>query len=497
MSTFRSQLRDKPRHSSAAQSPNMGGARKGGAGGKGSWGKPGDELKYVYDRLDKDDPMYDPMDAEDDSYLLVAVDPEPEPAARRKFAASLEEFARFKKALGEAVEEWFDSDDLPELLKNLEEIDMIVFHQEIPSVIVRRAITKGSDKFADKVDGLLMYLHKNGVVTPQQMEQSFRHLFDRLPDMVLDEPKAFEQLKRYVKLATTGEYLDQVVADNLVTGAKAMSDKEVVKRVKAEVKAALLEYYESEDLSEFARIIGEQKAPHFHHEWVKQAVSTSLDRSDRERELVSVMLASLAHNTLQAVEIEKGFQILLGRVEDLAVDVPKVLQYLSCFLARAIVDEALPPAFLARVSVVKGDMGYEIVQQTESLLKTSHAHVRLAKVWGTRRSVVEMKKAVRDLIKEYFNSSDASEAARCVKELPASFYHEVVKRVVMLSLDRKDSEADLAIALLTTLSGNGTISAQQLRLGLARIEAELDDRVLDSPNAKNVFARFVKALKNE
>lgn len=42
---------------------------------------------------------------------------------------------------------------------------------------------------------------------------------------------------------------------------------------------------------------------------------------------------------------------MLSRVEDLVLDVPEVLRLLSCFLARSITDEALPPSFLLRLDL--------------------------------------------------------------------------------------------------------------------------------------------------
>jgi hypothetical protein len=40
------------------------------------------------------------------------------------------------------------------------------------------------------------------------------------------------------------------------------------------------------------------------------------------------------------------------RVEDLYLDVRDVLHLLACFLARAVVDECVPPAFLLRQDLV-------------------------------------------------------------------------------------------------------------------------------------------------
>ena len=54
-------------------------------------------------------------------------------------------------------------------------------------------------------------------------------------------------------------------------------------------------------------------------------------------------------NFLKREEIEKGLSVLLSRVEDIYLDVPDVLHLLASFIARAVVDEVISPAFLSRL----------------------------------------------------------------------------------------------------------------------------------------------------
>lgn len=42
-----------------------------------------------------------------------------------------------------------------------------------------------------------------------------------------------------------------------------------------------------------------------------------------------------------------GFQTLLDDLDDLALDTPEAYEYLGKFIARAIADDCLPPAFVA------------------------------------------------------------------------------------------------------------------------------------------------------
>ena len=70
----------------------------------------------------------------------------------------------------------------------------------------------------------------------------------------------------------------------------------------------------------------------------------------------------------------------------------------GCFLARAIVDEVLPPAFISeRNNTHPGD---EVTEKAVSLLSREHCTARLEKVWGPGdgRPVSELKEVVDQLL---------------------------------------------------------------------------------------------------
>ncbi len=92
-------------------------------------------------------------------------------------------------------------------------------------------------------------------------------------------------------------------------------------------------------------------------------------------------MASVAGDAIGADQVVKAFEILLQRVEDLYLDVRNVLHLLACFLARAVVDEAVPPAFLLRQDLAVSDMGYRVVKEASELLKGKGVAKRLENVW--------------------------------------------------------------------------------------------------------------------
>ena len=71
----------------------------------------------------------------------------------------------------------------------------------------------------------------------------------------------------------------------------------------------------------------------------------------------------------------------------------------GCFLARAVVDEVLAPAFLSdRNNSHPGDC---VVEKAVSLLSREHCTARLEKIWGPGdgRPVAELKDAIDQLLK--------------------------------------------------------------------------------------------------
>ena len=71
-------------------------------------------------------------------------------------------------------------------------------------------------------------------------------------------------------------------------------------------------------------------------------------------------------------------------------------------MARAIVDEVLPPAFISNRN--NSHPGDEVVDKAVSLLSREHCTARLEKVWGPGdgRPVAELKEVINQLVEVRF-----------------------------------------------------------------------------------------------
>lgn len=180
----------------------------------------------------------------------------------------------------------------------------------------------------------------------------------------------------------------------------------------------------------------------------------------------------------------------------------------SSFLARAVVDEVLPPAFLSEQNNNRpGDI---VIEKALGLLNREHCTARLEKVWGPGdgRPVEELKIDMDQLLQEYLLSRELDEAARCVRELEAPhFHHELVKRGVFVAMEldgvktdddpHANANIDAMAALFGFLVQNLIVSEYQVRKGIDRLHKILPDIMLDVPSAPKLLNAFEKLAQEQ
>jgi len=234
-------------------------------------------------------------------------------------------------------------------------------------------------------------------------------------------------------------------------------------------------------------------SPELHHEFVKAVISRSLDLHDRERELASELLPRL-YPTVSRDKVLEGFTVLLERLEDLRLDIPNAPELLSYFLARAVVDDILPPSFLSPDSA-DVEIAKETLVQAKNLISGKSAAKRIAHIWGPSgdQSVKKIKERIASILDEYLVSNDIAETDKAIRDLAApSFHYYVVKRAVLRALDSKEPERDKIVKLLSTFSISGLISEAHFVSGFKGCVDMMDDIELDTPNAKELLGGFIQ-----
>ncbi|RWR96972.1 Initiation factor eIF-4 gamma [Cinnamomum micranthum f. kanehirae] len=261
---------------------------------------------------------------------------------------------------------------------------------------------------------------------------------------------------------------------------------------KKAVVAIIEEYFSTGEVELAASDLRDLGSFEYHHYFVKRLISMAMDRHDKEKEMASVLLSALYADVISSDQISRGFVMLLESADDLALDIVDAVDILALFIARAVVDDILPPAFLTRAKRLLPDSskGLQVIQTAEkSYLSAPHHAELVERRWGgsIHVTVEEVKKKIADLLREYVESGDTTEACRCIRELGVSFFHhEVVKRALILAMEIRTAEP-LILNLLKEAAEEGLISSSQMVKGFGRLAEGLDDLSLDIPTAKTMF----------
>lgn len=329
---------------------------------------------------------------------------------------------------------------------------------------------------------------------------------------VVDVPDALDENDpNYDDFAEEGKYIlssnhgaDSNGNDARVNNRIVYGPMLTLQEFKIRVGEAVREYFNSADCDEFIRSVEEMQCKEYHPEIIKKVISLSLDEGPRERELTSRLLTYLHPYPLKDENMDKGFELLLDSLDDLSIDIPDAKSMVGCFLARAIVDEVLPPAFVSNRN--NNNPGDEVTEKAVTLLSREHCTARLEKIWGPGdgRPVAELKEVIDQLVEEYLLSRELDEAARCVREMNAPhFHHELVKRAVRLAmekdgLDHNDtgvSSLDAVAALFSFLVKNAIVSEHQVSKGVSRLHKVISDIKLDVPAAPAMLEEFEQMAK--
>ncbi|KHN14073.1 Programmed cell death protein 4 [Glycine soja] len=271
---------------------------------------------------------------------------------------------------------------------------------------------------------------------------------------------------------------------------------------KKAVVSIIEEYFSNGDVELASSDLRELGSSEYYPYFIKRLVSMAMDRHDKEKEMASVLLSALYADVISPAQIRDGFFMLIESSDDLAVDILDAVDILALFLARAVVDDILPPAFLARArkALPESSKGVQVIQTAEkSYLSAPHHAELVERRWGgsTHITVEEVKKKIGDLLREYVDSGDTLEACRCIRELGVSFFHhEVVKRALILAMEIRSAEP-LMLKLLKEAAEEGLVSSSQMVKGFSRLAESLDDLALDIPSAKALFQSFVPKAISE
>jgi len=265
------------------------------------------------------------------------------------------------------------------------------------------------------------------------------------------------------------------------------------------VVAIVHDYLLSGDLSDVITGLKECAEPNVQEQFVKKALTIAFEHHSYERELISKLLSGLYSNTIPADKFTLGFQACLDSIDDLVLDTPDATEILAKFLARAIVDEIIPPAFI-KTAITNSPKSEEVLALASGLITESHRLDRLAHIWGPGdlSSVKRLKEEVNLLLQEFLSSGDLQEADKSLRRLNApSFHFQLVKQAVRMALQLNHEEKKKISKLLFFFYSTGLVTSEHIEKGFASCYATISDIALDVPNAKKEFQEFITCAKED
>ncbi|KAL3830490.1 hypothetical protein ACJIZ3_019292 [Penstemon smallii] len=450
--------------------------KKGGYGGKGTWGG----------LLDTEDDHY--VDPNDPNYVSDEED--------KNFAPRTpEKLQEFKKKATIIVEEYFANDDLVSTCNELRELEMPSYHYYFVKKLVSIAMDR-RDKEKEMASILLSSFYGDAI-DPQQVYKGFQKLVESADDLIVDIPDTVDILALFISRAV----VDDILPPSFLTKTMAYLGNDskgidVIKRaekgylsaplhaetierrwggnknktvedLKVKINDLLVEYIVSGDVKEACRCIKDLNVPHFHHEIVKRAIVMAMEKKQAESSLLYLLKRAFEVGLINSSQISKGFGRIIDLVDDLSLDIPNAKVLLQSLISKGASEGWLCASSLKSLSLHPGKRAIE-----ENTIKA-------------------FKKKSESIIQEYFLSGDISEVSLCLEFENSSYIPELnatfVKKLITLAMDRKNREKEMASVLLSSLC----FPSDDVVNGFTMLLESAEDTALDNPVVVEDLALFL------
>jgi len=329
-----------------------GSPKKGGGGGKFSWGKGGlDDLNAVAVK-DSHDPNYD---SEEENEEVVI--------AKTEVASPIQVL----------IQEYLSSGDVEETIKGLKELKI----QNNSEQFVKKSIVTAMEKQAyerELVSKLLSSVY-TVAVTPEKLAEGFQAALDSLEDIIIDNPDAVDMLSKFLARAIFDEVIAPVFLKNAATRCQLATqcinlangllnqpfrserlahiwgagDMSSVKRLKEAIDLMFEEYLTNGDTKEADHTLRELNAHYFHPHLVKQCVRLAMTKGPEDKKKLLALLAFFAKEGLVTPDhMTQGFHSCYESLEDLKLDIPKAPAVLEEFVQTAKAEAWLDKNFVPK-----------------------------------------------------------------------------------------------------------------------------------------------------
>ncbi|XP_058445328.1 programmed cell death protein 4 [Malaya genurostris] len=327
--------------------------KKGGAGGKGVWGKPGSEIYEELEEEDQNDPNFD-LDAFNSMHNIELKEVIPEMTDEE-----------FTKKVEPIILEYYEHGDTNEVAESLSDIMSIERRTLVTKIAVEMAFEhKQSQREMTSV--LISDLYGR-TISSRDICKGFDTLLENMPDLILDTPEAPHILGNFIARAVADDcippkYAYDVEKDGGTLSAPArealtrangllsmhqgwghLDDVwgvggalRPVQTITRQMAMLLQEYLLSRDLEEAQRSIRELEVPHFYHELIYEAIVIALEAlNESTEEAFCTLFKTLDEACMVTPEqMEQGFRRVYDDMTDIVLDIPLAYSILDRFVQR-------------------------------------------------------------------------------------------------------------------------------------------------------------------
>ncbi|CAG7835683.1 unnamed protein product [Allacma fusca] len=279
---------------------------------------------------------------------------------------------------------------------------------------------------------------------------------------------------------------------------KAIIPEMTEDEMQKQVEGIILEYFEHGDVHEVMAALDEMRLGERKNKVIVIAVEAAMDHKPSHREMTSVLISDLSEEIVTSEDIAKAFEILLGNLPDLILDAPDAPIILGNFIARAVADDCFATVNVVHSwkDMVTNEHAKSAMAHAEVLLKDKIGMLRLNNVWGVgggAQPVKALSRRIYMLLEEFLSSQDATEAARCLRELEVPhFHHELVYEAIVMAIESMQENIEESICrLLKSLFTSCLLTPDQMKRGFFRVFEDLPDICIDVPAAYALADRLV------
>ncbi|XP_006817884.1 programmed cell death protein 4-like [Saccoglossus kowalevskii] len=357
--------------------------KKGGAGGKGTWGTPGSELLEDGMCNDEKDPNYD-SDTRENYFTSVV------PAIHED---------EFEKVVEPILQEYFEHGDTDEVAECLNELNIKHIRHGVPKLAVTIALERKAAQ-REMTSVLISDLYGKKLVNEDEVATAFNDVLNELEDLSLDTPDAPQVVGQFIARAVADDCLPPKFVQSHRGSAeseKPKSDEDSsemsaeqlkkhalcrtaldrasvllsmkhgmvrldnvwgvsggIKPVKSLIKKMVLllkEYLSSGDTEEAVRCLQELEVPHFHHEVVYEAIVMVIeDMGERSAQMMAKLLKSFYDSTVITWDqLVRGFERVFNSMPDISLDVPSAYALLERLADLCVVEGLMSEKMRNRV----------------------------------------------------------------------------------------------------------------------------------------------------